>query len=137
MRQFCAQRPFHHRLGQLRQQSFPPQNLLRPVMRRNPSVNQRPLEQRLFFLKSFPVPFPRLCLLRLRFLQVFFVHVLFLLFSLKTRTQTFGYARSGQSGSRRIVPGRAVPLGSLRSPSFHGPARDNSPSPCRRQIELE
>src|SRR5207249_10463767 len=44
------------------------------------------------FLKSFPVPFPRLCLLRLRFLQVFFVHVLFLLFSLKTRTQTFGYA---------------------------------------------
>src|SRR5881296_602565 len=93
MRQFCAQRPFHHRLGQLRQQSFPPQNLLRPVMRRNPSVNQRPLEQRLFFLKSFPVPFPRLCLLRLRFLQVFFVHVLFLLFSLKTRTQTFGYAR--------------------------------------------
>src|SRR5688572_6394048 len=43
--------------------------------------------------------------------------------------------RRGLGASPLFVPWRAVPLGSLRSPSFHSPPRDKCPIQCREKIK--
>jgi hypothetical protein len=45
--------------------------------------------------------------------------------------------RRGLGASPLFVPCRAVPLGSLRSPSFHSPTRDKCPIQCRKETDLE
>ena len=55
----------------------------------------------------------------------------------KTKSDVGFMERKGLGASPLFVPWRAVPLGSLCSPSFHSPPRDKCSIQCGKETDLE